>query len=250
MEEIDKKMLKTISDIDGNIEAIIAKCQYIPGNLINYSKEYNKTALEDMCLEMSSYGKGDIREPFVEIIHNDGSITCDFLYKDYEIFKIKKSLEKMPSSYDNTNQTESSTEQPKKNISYTYIGQLSIPKIKFKRGFVKKESKYNNIEYNVTIAKEADYPDVKNGNFIIMSHSGDAPISFFEPLYKLELGDIATVSYNAKAYYYKLVKTYQVEKTGKIAIYRDYNKKTLTLITCTHDDLTKQSIYIFEQTNE
>ena len=149
----------------------------------------------------------------------------------------------------NNNQTETTT-APKKNISYTYIGQLSIPKIRFKRGFVKKESKYNNIEYNVTIAKEADYPDVKNGNFILMAHSGDAPISFFEPLYKLELGDIATVSYNAKAYYYRLVKTYQVEKTGKIAIYRDYNKKTLTLITCTHDDLTKQSVYIFEQTNE
>ena len=149
----------------------------------------------------------------------------------------------------NNNQTETTT-APKKYISYTYIGQLSIPKIRFKRGFVKKESKYNNIEYNVTIAKEADYPDVKNGNFILMAHSGDAPISFFEPLYKLELGDIATVSYNAKAYYYRLVKTYQVEKTGKIAIYRDYNKKTLTLITCTHDDLTKQSVYIFEQTNE
>ena len=141
----------------------------------------------------------------------------------------------------NNNQTETTT-APKKNISYIYIGQLSIPKIRFKRGFVKKESKYNNIEYNVTIANEADYPDVKNGNFILMAHSGDAPISFFEQLYKLELGDIATVSYNAKAYYYRLVKTYQVEKTGKIAIYRDYNKKTLTLITCTHDDLTKQSV--------
>ena len=150
-----------------------------------------------------------------------------------------------------SNQGENNTTSPpKQNISYTYIGQLSIPKIKLKRGFVNKESKYNNIEYNIAIAKEADYPDVKNGNFILMAHSGDAPISFFEPLYKLELGDIATVSYNAKAYYYKLVKTYQVEKTGKIAIYRDYNKKTLTLITCTHDDLTKQSVYIFEQTNE
>ena len=150
----------------------------------------------------------------------------------------------------NNTQAETTTTAPKKYISYTYIGQLSIPKIRFKRGFVKKESKYNNIEYNITIANEADYPDVKNGNFILMAHSGDAPISFFEPLYKLELGDIATVSYNAKAYYYRLVKTYQVEKTGKIAIYRDYNKKTLTLITCTHDDLTKQSVYIFEQTNE
>ena len=84
----------------------------------------------------------------------------------------------------NNNQTETTTTAPKKYISYTYIGQLSIPKIRFKRGFVKKESKYNNIEYNVTIANEADYPDVKNGNFILMAHSGDAPISFFEPLYK------------------------------------------------------------------
>ena len=48
----------------------------------------------------------------------------------------------------NNTQTETTT-APKKNISYTYIGQLSIPKIRFKRGFVKKESKYNNIEYNI-----------------------------------------------------------------------------------------------------
>ena len=160
-----------------------------------------------------------------------------------------KDIEQKSNQTDN-NQTTPSNTQTTKPVSYTYVGQLSIPKIRFKRGFVKKGSRYNNIEYNITIANEADYPDVKNGNFILMAHSGDAPISFFEPLYKLELGDQATVSYQAKAYYYTLVKTYQVEKTGKIAIYRDYNKKTLTLITCTHDDSTKQSVYIFEQTNE
>ncbi len=133
---------------------------------------------------------------------------------------------------------------------YAYIGELNIPSIGLKRGFVSKESKYNDINYNIQIAKEADYPDVKNGNFILMAHSGDAVISYFDSLYRLELGDIATVSYEAKAYYYQLVKTYDVEKTGKIAIYRDYQKKTLTLITCTHNDAKKQSVYIFEQTKE
>ena len=139
-------------------------------------------------------------------------------------------------------------EPPK--ISYTYVGQLSIPSIRLKRGFVSKNSKYNDINYNITIAKEADYPDVPKGNFILMAHSGNSYISFFDNLYKLELGDVATVSYEAKAYYYKLVKSYEVEKTGKIAIFRDYNKKTLTLITCNHNNLEHQSIYIFEQTKE
>ena len=134
-----------------------------------------------------------------------------------------KDIEQKDNQQNNTPSTPNNT-QTSKPVSYTYVGQLSIPKIRFKRGFVKKESRYNNIEYNIAIAEEADYPDVKNGNFILMAHSGDAPISFFEPLYKLELGDQATVSYQAKAYYYNLVKTYQVEKTGKIAIYRNYNK--------------------------
>lgn len=140
------------------------------------------------------------------------------------------------------------TEEPQ--VQYTYIGELSIPSIRFKRGFVDKNSRYNNINYNITIADEADYPDVEKGNFILMAHSGDAIISFFENLYKLEIGDVATVSYRAKAYYYKLVRVYEQPKTGQIAIFRDYNKKTLTLITCTHNNDSTQSIYIFEETNE
>ena len=46
-------------------------------------------------------------------------------------------------------------EENDKKANYTYIGELSIPKIKLKRGFVSKDSKYNNIEYNIAIAKEA-----------------------------------------------------------------------------------------------
>ena len=138
-------------------------------------------------------------------------------------------------------------EENDKKANYSYIGELSRPKIKLKRGFVSKESRYNNIEYNVTIANEADYPDVPLGNFILMAHSGNAYISFFDKLYKLQIGDEATVSYNANTYNYRLTNIYNQAKTGTVAIYRNPSIKTLTLITCTHNDDYNQTIYIFEE---
>ena len=45
-------------------------------------KEHAGFSLEDVRLEMSSYGKGDIREPFVEAILYDGAKTLDFRYED------------------------------------------------------------------------------------------------------------------------------------------------------------------------
>ena len=140
---------------------------------------------------------------------------------------------------------EKETEDKKAN--YEYIGELAIPDIRLRRGFVSKESKYNNIEYNITIAKEADYPDVPMGNFILMAHSGNAYISFFDKLYRLQIGATASVSYNAITYNYQLTNIYNQSKTGTVAIYRDRTKRTLTLITCTHNDDYNQTIYIFEE---
>ena len=134
-----------------------------------------------------------------------------------------------------------------KKANYSYIGELSIPKIKLRRGFVSKESRYNNIEYNITVANEANYPDVPLGNFILMAHSGNAYTSFFDKLYKLQIGDEASVSYNAVTYNYRLTNIYNQAKTGTVAIYRNPNVKTLTLITCTHNDDYNQTIYIFEE---
>ena len=146
-----------------------------------------------------------------------------------------------------TNENTEVAEENDKKANYSYIGELSVPKIKLRRGFVSKESRYNNIEYNITIANEADYPDVPMGNFILMAHSGNAYISFFDKLYRLEIGDEASVSYNAVTYNYRLTKIYNQAKTGTVAIYRDVTKKTLTLITCTHNDDYNQTIYIFEE---
>ena len=48
-------------------------------------------------------------------------------------------------------------------------------------------------------------------------------------------------------YTYKVVNIYKEEKDGTIAIYRNKEKSTLTLITCTKNDNTKQTVYILER---
>lgn len=82
------------------------KHAFAPGNTNVYDKEHGGFSLEDIRLEMSSYGKGDIREPFVEIVHGDGSYTSDFLYEKAEITKGKDAFLTLPGSYDETGKVE------------------------------------------------------------------------------------------------------------------------------------------------
>ena len=138
-------------------------------------------------------------------------------------------------------------------VSYTntinyeqYLGVLTIPKIGLKRGFFGLDSRYNNINYNVTLIPESSMPDVKTGNLMLMAHSGTAYISFFNTLYKLNVGDDAYVRYHGVDYHYKIVNIYNVEKNGTVEIIRDYSKTTLTMITCTKDDDFHQTVYIAE----
>ncbi|MCR5665948.1 MAG: alpha-galactosidase [Eubacterium sp.] len=76
------------------------KRAFEPGNSTVYDAQHKNLVLEDICLEMSSYGKGDIGEPFVELEHADGSVTCDFLFEKAEIEKQKQPLKTLPSAYD------------------------------------------------------------------------------------------------------------------------------------------------------
>ena len=77
-----------------------------PGNGISYDKEHQNFTLDDIKLEMSSYGKGDAREPFICLTHEDGSVTSDFLYEKDEIKNNKEEISGMPSSYDDTGKAE------------------------------------------------------------------------------------------------------------------------------------------------
>ncbi len=132
-------------------------------------------------------------------------------------------------------------------IDYSkYLGVLEIPKIGLKRGFYNTDSKYNNIQYNVAMVKGSTLPSVLNGNLILMAHSGAATISYFEYLYNLSIGDNAYITYNGGKYSYKLVNVYNVAKTGKVKIIRNYDETVLTLITCTRNANNLQTVYIFE----
>ncbi len=128
----------------------------------------------------------------------------------------------------------------------SYIGYLEIPKIKFRRGFYNIDSKLNTVEANIEIIKGSEMPDVTNGNLIIAGHSGTGWKAFFKDLYKLEVGDEAIVTYAGVNYKYKITNIYKERNTGTVSIKRNYDKTTLTLITCTKDDSSTQTIYIAE----
>lgn len=134
-------------------------------------------------------------------------------------------------------------------ITDEYIGYLTIPKINLTKGFLDNRSSQNNVDINLLVVEGSNYPNVKNGNFIIAGHSGTGWNSFFNDLYKLNIGDTAYISYQNKKYNYSIVNIYTQPKTGKLAIYRNYDKTTLTLITCTNNDSTTQTIYILELDN-
>lgn len=95
----------TLTD-DEDMKALVEKHTFMPGNTNAYDQENTAFSLEDIRLEMSSYGKGDIREPFIEVIHADGSYTSDFLFESAQITKGKEAYDTLPASYDEAGETD------------------------------------------------------------------------------------------------------------------------------------------------
>ena len=143
------------------------------------------------------------------------------------------------------NTTTEEVVEEKKETSINYIAVLRIPKINFKRGLVDKDSKYNNIKYNIMIHKESDAPDKEGGNVILVAHSGTAGVSYFRNVDKLSLDDEIYLDYNSQTYSYKITNIYDIEKTGIAPIRKETTKSTITLITCRHNT-NKQIVVIVE----
>ena len=80
--------------------------EFEPGSCIVYSKEHPTVVLEDMSLEMSSMGHGDVREPFIEIIYPDGSRSSDFLFDSYVIDSRESDFTTLPASYSEAGRAE------------------------------------------------------------------------------------------------------------------------------------------------
>lgn len=181
-----------------------------------------------------------------------------FIEKKYSAYeRLKFEISNIPTEIENSNEEEITPDEELSDTVYieeekvfindgNYIGRLEIPKINLEKGFVSKESSENNVNKNVAIIEPSSYPDKEKGNFILAAHNGNGYNSYFRNLHKLKNDDIAYVYYNGIKYTYKVTRIYQVDKTGTVNIYRDVNKTTLTLITCTKGDKKHQTVFILE----
>lgn len=171
------------------------------------------------------------------------SINLSFLENKEEVGNIN--IEEEEKVEENT---EVSSNNSSDDIVYEYyLATLEIPKIELSRGFYDKSSSLNRLSINIKMLNESDYPDKVNGNVILAAHSGNYYNSYFGNLWKLELGDLAYIYYKDVKYTYKITNIYTDAKDGDVIVKRNPNKSTLTLITCTKDDESTQTIYILER---
>ena len=188
---------------------------------------------------------------FIVIIAGLLLVSGDYLKskkdKAYREVSVSLYVDSDEGTQDNTPQNvDSGAEENQAPVTdyHGYLGILTIDKINLTQGFYDKDNPDNNVSKNITFLDPTNYPDEENGNVILVSHSGTSSIAYFKNLYKLQVGDTARIDYKGKVYTYKIDDIYTENKDGKVTIYRDTNRSTLTMITCTKNDNTKQTIYI------
>jgi len=80
-----------------NISDLVPKFEFEQGSATSYSKETKPFSLGNTLLEVSTFGKGDYREPSLHLEMEDGSRVSDFLFKSYKILNDKKQMDGLPS---------------------------------------------------------------------------------------------------------------------------------------------------------
>ena len=128
------------------------------------------------------------------------------------------------------------------------IMKLEIPKLELNLNIYEKNSKSNNIDKNIIIMDESDYPDKEGGIVIIGGHSGVGRIAYFKKLNTLEIGDSIILTYHNIDYKYEVVDYYLDNKDGSITInYNGDNKDRLFLYTCNPNDKNNYLVIICEK---
>ena len=145
-----------------------------------------------------------------------------------------------------TSDTKNTISLPEKELT-PYYAILKIPKINLTKGLVSPDSKDNNVNKNIYIAKNSLFPeDNKISHIILAAHSGYNCIAYFKDLNKLVSNDDIYLYYNSKKYLYQITTFFEIEKTGKL-IYKTKSNDDITLITClkgTNKQIVYQGILI------
>ena len=86
--------------VSKNLDGLYERQEFMAGNNNTYSKDFPYLTLNNLCMEFSTEGKGDYREPMLVAVTEKGIRTSDFIFDSYEITKGKEPLKTLPSSYD------------------------------------------------------------------------------------------------------------------------------------------------------
>jgi alpha-galactosidase len=80
--------------------AALAQKDDVPGygTLVAHSNDHPNIGLDDQCLEHSGLGKGDYREPMIDLVFQDGSMTTDFRYVCHESTAGRPAIPGLPSA--------------------------------------------------------------------------------------------------------------------------------------------------------
>ena len=94
--------IRTEEGTTGTCAPLVIPRSFAPGNTCIYDREHPDISMEDICLEVGTCGKGDIREPFVLIRHADGNVTSDFTYRSHEVISLTDRDNILPSGLPHT----------------------------------------------------------------------------------------------------------------------------------------------------
>ena len=83
-------------DLRGGWEVLVPQVRHMPGN----SAGWEGVSLEDMALEVSAPGLGDLRESMVTVRAAEGDTLTDFRFESAAILPEKPALPGLPSAYD------------------------------------------------------------------------------------------------------------------------------------------------------
>ena len=128
----------------------------------------------------------------------------------------------------------------------TPIMNIKIEKIGINNSIYDKGTKENNIDKNVIILEDSDYPDKLYGTVLIGAHSGTGSKAYFKNLNKLKIDDVVIINYLNKKYYYKVIEYHLDSKDGSISINNINKKNKLFLFTCNPNDKNNYLVYNLE----
>lgn len=86
--------------LGGNPQVLVPQASLWPGDASGWRNAEGNVCLEDMALEISAPGLGDLREPFVQVRTASGGLDSDFRFESAEILEGKPALDGLPSSCD------------------------------------------------------------------------------------------------------------------------------------------------------